>query len=211
MRITREEALAFASAKKKLLTVKKGQAWLFCPYMSAAAYHSVHWDHQAEQSVQCEGEGCTYCPHPPNRKVHLPSLVCKKPYRIETVDSLKFPEGAFYHAAHWGDKIVELTAACFAALEAASQPNQLAIAWRPGPRRNGQVYFRWVEGVLKGIPPELEFLDVDKILPGVIGGTYRNSHQTVALDNSEGSRIKHKLAYPTFNEFDGTPGSEVPG
>jgi hypothetical protein len=214
MRISREEALAFASAKKKLLTVKKGNAWLFAPYMPGAAYHSVHWDHEQKVSVQCEGASCSYCPKVPNKKVHIPSLVCKKPYRIETVDSLRFPQGIFYNSAHWGDKIVELTSGCFAALELPSEPNQLAIAWRPGPRQNGPLHFKWLEGTLKNIPEDLEELDVNKVLPGIIGGRYVDSGPLPLTEQPTG-RIKHNVPYQTL-EVDNpgdTPGYSaiVPG
>lgn len=196
MRITREEAHAWASAKKKLLTVKKGQAWLFAAYVPGAAYHAVHWDHIAQCSVQCDGPTCTYCPRPVNRKLHVPAFVCKRPYRAEEVAGLKFPADILYRADHWGEKIVELTANCFAAFDVPSAPDQLGIAWRPGSKQNGTLFFKWLPIKLLQVPPELAALTVEKILPGVIGGRYVDAREvTPALDIPEGSRIKHNESY----------------
>lgn len=192
MRIPKEMALQSANAAKKLLLVKKEQCWLFCPYMPGAAYHTVHWLHEDRQSVQCEGPGCPHCPRGVNRKVHIPCLVHKRPYRIETVPTLDFPQGIRFDQ-HWTPKIIELTGNCFKALEEPSEPDQLAIAWRPGPRQNGPLFFKWVTGILRGVPAELAELDVNKILPGVIGGVYRDYAQLTEADltNNPTSRIKH--------------------
>lgn len=200
MRISKEEALEFASASKKLHLVKAGWVWLFCPYMPAAAYHSVHYMHEDGCSVQCDGPGCTICPRRANKKVHIPSLVMKKPYRKDVLDSLKFPQDVHYDPRHWAQKIFELTANCFKPLEQPSQPNQLGVAWRQGDSRNSPLNFKWIPGILKGIPADLEDLSVDKILPGIIGGTYRNAHETTPLDNSADGRIKHKFPYQTDND-----------
>lgn len=192
MRITKEEALTMGCAGKKLHTVKKGQAWLFCPFIPGAGYHSVHWDHVAKLSVQCEGPGCQRCPQPVNRKVHIPCLLYKRPYAIGTVPEMRFPQNIAFNAESWRPKVIELTANCFMALEQPSAPDQLAVAWRPGDKQNGPLHFRWVEGKLGGVPDELAELDINSILPGVIGGTYRD-RADVDLDKSSQGRIKHKI------------------
>lgn len=197
MRISREEALAFASVKKKLHVIKKGQAWLFAPYMEQAAYHSVHWLHDQHVSVQCDGPTCKYCPQKTTQKVHVPAFVCKKPYLPEAAEGLKFPQGVYFNSAHWGTKIVELTSNCFAALNQDSKPMQLAVAWRPGNRNNGPLFFKWIDGILREVPNDLEELDVDKVLPGIIGGRYVGGGP-VPLDNPPPGRIKHNLPYQTL-------------
>jgi len=189
MRISKEEAHQGANAAKKLLTVKKRQAWLICPYMPGAAYHAVHWDPVSKQSIQCEEEGCPFCPQQPNRKVHVPCFVCKRPKPLDHVPTMGFPQGLIFDG-HWTIKIVELTANCFPALELPSEPDQLAVAWRPGERHNSPLFFKWIPGVLRGVPAEIAELDVDKILPGVIGGTYR-THQKLTLTEDQSGRIKH--------------------
>lgn len=196
MRISKDEAMAAATATKKLLTVRKGQCWLFAPYMPGASYHAVHWDSLAKQSVQCEEANCRYCPAKANPKVHLPAIVRKQPMRAESAESVKFPDGAHYRADLFSTKIVELTKNCFEALDVPSEPNELAIAWRPGNSQNGPLFFRWLRVILKGVPDDLQFLQVNDILPGVIGGTYR-THQEVTIDNSATGRIKHNQSYQT--------------
>lgn len=203
MRISKEEALQGANAAKKLLTVKKRQAWLLCPYMPGAAYHTVHWDPVAKQSVQCEEENCPYCPQQPNRKVHIPCFVCKRPKPLDHVATMAYPQGIIFDQ-HWTTKIVELTANCFPALELPSEPDQLAVAWRPGERFNSPLFFKWIPGVLRGMPADLTELDVNKILPGVIGGTYR-THRVDTLDNSLTGRIKHN-SNTKFNDSDDCAG-----
>lgn len=208
MRISRDEALAMASAKKKLLTVRKGQGWLLCPYMPGAAYHSVHWLSEDRQSVQCEGE--VDCPHhhrPLNRKVHVPCLVLKRPYRADSVGGLRFVQD-LYHNSDWTPKIVELTGNCFKPLEEPSRPDQLGIAWRPGDKQNGTLYFKWIDAILRDVPAELAELTVAKILPGVIGGRYRD-YEERSLDNSLEGRIKHNSNSRNdcngSDDFDGVP------
>jgi len=195
MRISKEEALEHANAAKKLHTVKKGQVWLFCPYMPGASYHSVHWDPSIKESVQCEGDKCIYCPKTPNRKAHVPCMLFKRPYRLHEEPTLRFPQDIICDQ-HWTPKIIELTSNCLRPLNLPSDPDQLAIAWRPGEKTNGTLFFRWIEGHLKGVPAELAELDVAKILPGVIGGTYRD-YQERTLDNELEGRIKHNSNSPT--------------
>lgn len=196
MRISKEEAHGSANAAKKLHTVKKRQAWLFCPYMPGAAYHTVHFDRSDNQSYQCEGENCRYCPSQPNRKVHIPCLLYKRPKLIEHVPTLAYPQDIRFEPS-WVPKIIELTGNCFKALDEPSQPDQLAVAWRPGDRQNGPLHFRWVVGRLLDVPDDLADLDVNRILPGIIGGTYRTNAE-LALDNSEAGRIKHKTPYQSL-------------
>jgi len=196
MRISQEEALAVASAKKKLHTVRKGQAWVFCPYMPGATYHTVHWLSEDHCSVQCEGE--TDCPHhhrPINHKAHIPCLLFKKPYRADTVGGLKFPQD-LYHNGDWVPKIIELTGNCFKPLQESSEPDQVGIAWRPGEKQNGTLYFKWLPAKLLNVPLELAELTVAKILPGVIGGRYRD-YVNLTLTDDPNDRIKHNSNSPT--------------
>jgi len=211
MRISQDEAVNMASAAKKLHTVKKGQAWLFCPYVPGAAYHTVHWDPVEKQSYQCEGSKCTICPKAPNRKIHVPSLLFKRPYRLHEVDGLAFPQDIICDSKHWTPKIVELTANCIKPFNLPSEPDQLALAWRPGEKQNGTLFFKWLVGRLKGVPEELAELSVAAILPGVIGGSYRD-YEERSLDNSLDGRIKHnsnsRSDFNGCNDFDGTPPPE---
>jgi len=197
MRISREEALASCGAAKKLLNVRKGQAWLICPYKPHVTYHAVHWDHEQKASVQCEGKKCTYCPRKANPKIHVPALVLKKPFHASMAEGYRFPEGEYFQELRWGTKIVELTQSCFDVFDQESQPDELLLAWRPGERQNGRLFCRWLKTCLKGVPSHLADLKVTDILPGVIGGTYRDAVEEVALDNSEHSRIKHNQTYQT--------------
>jgi len=205
MRISKDEALQGANAAKKLHVVKKRQCWLFCPYMPGAAYHTVHWDHHAKQSVQCEGDNCTYCPSKPNRKVHLPCLLYKRPKPIEHAETLNFPQDILCDG-HWTPKIIELTSNCFAAIDQPFEEDQLAIAWRPGPNQNSPLFFRWIQGHLRNVPPELADLDINKILPGVIGGTYR-THNDLTLTEGPISSIKHNSNDKSLCQLDGIGGA----
>jgi len=205
MRISREDALRAAAASKKLLTVRKGQAWLLCPYKPNVTYHAVHWDHEQRVSVQCEGKNCKYCPKRANPKLHVPALVLKKPFHADRADGYRFPAGEFFQEKNWAAKIVELTQNCFEAFDQESKPDELLLAWRPGEKQNGPMFCRWLKTVLKGVPSHLADLKVSDILPGVIGGTYRDAVEQVPLDNSEHARIKHNQTYQTQEALTGTP------
>lgn len=196
MRISRDEALSAHDAAKKLLTCRQRQCWLFCPYVPGANYHSVHWLPDAKQSVQCDGKDCRICPRPVNRKVHVPALVYKKPYPADAAESLGFPQDIRFNV-DWRAKIVELTGNCIKPFNCPSEPDQLAIAWRPGSHHKATLFFKWITGRLRDVPQILAELSVAKILPGVIGGRYVNDVYEVDLDIPDGSRIEHNSPSPT--------------
>lgn len=201
MRMTEEQANYTADAAKKLQLVKKGYAWLFMPHKPGATYHSVHWVSDDRQSVQCEGKDCPYCPRKPNPKVHVPCLLYRKWCKADKVDA-PVPTTFEYTPELWRPMIIELTKNCFTAFKAHSEPGQLGIAFRPGPMQNGKLYFKWLDSFLQGVPASLEHVTVQQVLPGVIGGTYRDYVDQTLTDDPD-NPIKHNPSNPTIDGDNG--------
>jgi len=192
MFISKDEAVSMAQARHKVKTCRAGQGWLICPYMPGARYSKVHYVPELEKSVQCDDDACHYHYLPLVSKAHVPALVNKKPQTIVQCEAGALEAEVLFRGEHWSARIVEITAGCLKYLLQDSRPDQLAVVYRKGPRNNGPLSFKWLDSVLKGVPPHIASMAVEEILPAVIYGQYRNAAE-VALDNSVEGPIKHKI------------------